>query len=174
MMMENLEEWRLAGETEVLGRNPPQRHFVHHKTHLTRPGLEPLAAALGSQRLTAWAMAWPFFIQKLGTKILITSRKFTVTLACHFNTTVTVCRLLVRLYDKCHMCGCIHYVCRRKHETDAKRKVTGKPWFPGLTLKMQLNWDLCWNKSTLYITITALLKHFMSFAFSVITYVFSV
>jgi hypothetical protein len=41
MMMENLVEWRLAGETELLGENLPQRHFVHHKSHLTRPGLEP-------------------------------------------------------------------------------------------------------------------------------------
>jgi hypothetical protein len=43
----------LAGETEVLGENLPQRHFVHHKIHMTRPGLEPRAAAVGSQRLTA-------------------------------------------------------------------------------------------------------------------------
>jgi hypothetical protein len=31
----------LAGETEVLGENLSQRHFVHHKYHMTRPGLEP-------------------------------------------------------------------------------------------------------------------------------------
>jgi hypothetical protein len=32
-----------AGETEALGENLPQRHFVHHKSHMTRP-----AAAVGS------------------------------------------------------------------------------------------------------------------------------
>jgi hypothetical protein len=41
MMMENLVEWRLAGETEVLGENLPQRHFVHHKAHLLDPGSNP-------------------------------------------------------------------------------------------------------------------------------------
>jgi hypothetical protein len=27
--------WRLAGEPEVPGENVPQRHFVHHKSHMT-------------------------------------------------------------------------------------------------------------------------------------------
>jgi hypothetical protein len=55
MIVEQLVEWRLAGETEVLRENLPQCHFVHHKFHMTRPGLEPQAAAVGSQWLTAWA-----------------------------------------------------------------------------------------------------------------------
>jgi hypothetical protein len=41
VIMEQLVGWRFAGETEVLGENMPQRHFVHHKTHITRNGLEP-------------------------------------------------------------------------------------------------------------------------------------
>jgi hypothetical protein len=38
--MEDLVEW-MAGETELHGENLPRRHFVHHKSHLTRPGIEP-------------------------------------------------------------------------------------------------------------------------------------
>jgi hypothetical protein len=30
----------LAGETEALGENMSHRHFVHHKSQLTRPGIE--------------------------------------------------------------------------------------------------------------------------------------
>jgi hypothetical protein len=41
MRIENLVERLFGGETEVLGENLPQRHFVHHKSHMTRPGFEP-------------------------------------------------------------------------------------------------------------------------------------
>jgi hypothetical protein len=41
MNMEPDGEMRIAGETEVLGENLPQRHFLHHQSHLTRPGREP-------------------------------------------------------------------------------------------------------------------------------------
>jgi hypothetical protein len=42
MIVEKQMECRLAGETEVLGENLPQSHFVHHKSHVTRPGLNPV------------------------------------------------------------------------------------------------------------------------------------
>jgi hypothetical protein len=32
VIVEQFVEWRLAGETEVLGENLAQRHFVHRKT----------------------------------------------------------------------------------------------------------------------------------------------
>jgi hypothetical protein len=32
MIMEQLVEWELAGETDVLGENLPQCHFVLHKS----------------------------------------------------------------------------------------------------------------------------------------------
>jgi hypothetical protein len=41
VIVEQLVEWRLAGDTEVLGENLLQRHFVRHKSHITKSGLEP-------------------------------------------------------------------------------------------------------------------------------------
>jgi hypothetical protein len=35
VIVEQFVEGRLVGETEVLGENLPQRHFVHHKSHMT-------------------------------------------------------------------------------------------------------------------------------------------
>jgi hypothetical protein len=32
---------KIGGGTEVLGENLLQPHFVHHKSHMTRPGFEP-------------------------------------------------------------------------------------------------------------------------------------
>jgi hypothetical protein len=38
VIVEQSVEWALAGETEVVGENLPQLHFVHHKSHVTYPG----------------------------------------------------------------------------------------------------------------------------------------
>jgi hypothetical protein len=50
MIVEEPVECKLAGETEVIGENLPQCHFVHHKSHMTRA--QTRAAAVGSRRLT--------------------------------------------------------------------------------------------------------------------------
>jgi hypothetical protein len=55
------------------GENLSQRHVVHHKSHMTRPGWIR-AAAVGSQRLTVWAMARPFLKQAYMYKLLQVSK----------------------------------------------------------------------------------------------------
>jgi hypothetical protein len=52
MSVEQSVEWELAGDTEVIGENLPQ-----HKSHLT--WARTRAAAVGSRRLTSWAVARP-------------------------------------------------------------------------------------------------------------------
>jgi hypothetical protein len=42
---------KIGRGNQVLRKNLPQRHFVHQKSHMIRPGLEPQAAMVGSQRL---------------------------------------------------------------------------------------------------------------------------
>jgi hypothetical protein len=41
MNVEQSVERELPGETEVLGENLSQRHFVHYKSHMTSPEIEP-------------------------------------------------------------------------------------------------------------------------------------
>jgi hypothetical protein len=41
MIVEQSVECKLAGETKVLGEHLPQCHFVHHKSYMTCPRLEP-------------------------------------------------------------------------------------------------------------------------------------
>jgi hypothetical protein len=85
VIVEQLVEQKLAGETEVLGENLPQRHFVHHKSHMTRPGLVPRTAAVGSQRLTAWAMAQPL-LQTLASQNTPEKNCWTLSFhSCHIN-----------------------------------------------------------------------------------------
>jgi hypothetical protein len=59
VIVAQLVEWRLAGETELLGENLPQRPFVHHKSYMARPRAQTRAAAVERQRLAAWTMARP-------------------------------------------------------------------------------------------------------------------
>jgi hypothetical protein len=60
MIVEKLVEWRLARETEVLGENLPQRRFVHHKSHMARPGFEFLVVTYIS-----WDVNIYLFVQYL-------------------------------------------------------------------------------------------------------------
>jgi hypothetical protein len=53
MIVEKQMKCRLAGETEVLGENLPQRHFLHHKIPHDQTRFSTRAATVGSRRLTA-------------------------------------------------------------------------------------------------------------------------
>jgi hypothetical protein len=39
VIVEHVVECELAGETETLGENLPQYYFLHHKSHMIRPGI---------------------------------------------------------------------------------------------------------------------------------------
>jgi hypothetical protein len=59
VIVEQLVEWRLAGETEVLGENLPPTPLCPPQIPHNQTRARTRAAAVGSQRLTAWAMARP-------------------------------------------------------------------------------------------------------------------
>jgi hypothetical protein len=59
MRMENLVEWWLAGETELLRENLPQCHFVYRKSEMTSPGAN--SSHCGGKPATnrlSYGMAW--------------------------------------------------------------------------------------------------------------------
>lgn len=41
MSVEQSAKLELAEDTEVLGENLPQYHFIRHRSHMTQPGIEP-------------------------------------------------------------------------------------------------------------------------------------
>jgi hypothetical protein len=93
--MEDLVEWRLVGETEVLGENLAQRHFVHHKSHLTRPGSNPgyRGAKPGTNRLSYGAA----YNRRLGANPMLENHDFLAGRDCLFE-----------LFVQFHPCDKLH------------------------------------------------------------------
>jgi hypothetical protein len=52
------EDWQ--GKPKYSEKTCPSATLSTTKSHMTRPGFEPRTAAVGSQRLNAWAMARPY------------------------------------------------------------------------------------------------------------------
>jgi hypothetical protein len=59
MIVEQSVEW-LTMETEVLGENLPECHIVHHKSHMTWPGLEPGPQRWETINRLSYGMAWKY------------------------------------------------------------------------------------------------------------------
>jgi hypothetical protein len=62
MMMENLVEWRLAGETEALGKKPAPAPLCPPQIAIDQTRDRTRASAVGTQRLPAWVMARPTYL----------------------------------------------------------------------------------------------------------------
>jgi hypothetical protein len=72
MIVEKQMECRLAGETEVLGENLPQRHFLSiTKSHMTKSGFEPGPSRWESVHVLLKLI----FVQIASTKLLFVEYK---------------------------------------------------------------------------------------------------
>jgi hypothetical protein len=57
-------EWWLAGETTGLGEKRVSVHFVHHKSNMDRPGIEP-GEKPASTRLSCTKCSDPIYLSKI-------------------------------------------------------------------------------------------------------------